>query len=117
MEPNNQMRTYKNSWWNRLGQKIKNMFKAKKEIVNDNEIKEVQNNISKEEFMKIYEEVKKDNIDLRGLDKETLKRVMLMLNEEIEIKQHKLEETLKDIETSIYNLKVYQKELEIKKNS
>lgn len=47
--------------------------------------------MSKKEFLKLYEKAKKDKIDLHTLPEETLKKMCTLLEEEIKMKQRDVE--------------------------
>lgn len=121
MNQNEHMIIYKNNFWRKLKNIIKNIF-AKNEIQdNKEEAKKINDNTqkkSKQEILEIYNNVKLGQIELEELDDDDLYKVMILLKEELEITHSKLKEELKKIDIQLYNLKTYNKEIELlKKNS
>ncbi len=47
--------------------------------------------IDKKEFLELYEKAKKDKVDLNSLPPETLKKMCILLEEEIKIKQKRID--------------------------
>lgn len=84
--------------------KIKNFFrnlfyssKKSENIGLANEKKEnniAQNIVSKDEFMSIYQKAKNKEIDLETLEPKMLEKMCILLEEEISLKQKKLDEKL-----------------------
>ena len=72
-------------------------------------------NVDKEKFFDIYKKVKKQEINIETLDKETNRRILLMIAEEIDINSKKIEQKLKKLEISLENAKIYNKEIELLK--
>lgn len=110
-----QMTTYKNSFWHTMKQSIKNFFYKWKKTSQKASIIESQNKngLTKEEFMKIYNSVKSNNIDFNTLDKEVLYNIVLLLREEIDLLDNNLKEHLTKTEIHLFNLKMYHKQIEL----
>lgn len=120
MEETKQMTTYKSGFWNTLKQKIISIFfKSKKKNYqqtkeeHESNTQNIKDEKSKKEIMEIYNKVKANQINLVDLDKDTLYKIMLLLNEEIEINNKKMEEKIKEIDIHLYNVKMYTKEIEL----
>ena len=64
---------------------------------------------SKKEFMDIYNKVKNGQIDIDVLDEDTQEKIMIMINEEIDLTNKKIYEVLKQSEDM---LDEYEKENE-----
>ncbi len=83
-----------------------NEQKEEKTVIEDT-LKEPQENIlknknmSKEEFMEIYNKVKNKEIDTDTLDEDTLYKIMIMLNEEIELSSKKVYNEIRKTEELI----------------
>lgn len=108
-----QLINYKKSFFTKIKEKFLNFFNRNKNIKKIESIKEVDNeqtdekvhtennlieeqgeidnnkNMSKEEFMEIYNKVKTGEIDTETLEEEILYKIMIMLNEEIELSSEK----------------------------
>lgn len=115
MDENKQMLTYKNGLWSKIKQTIKKLFSKKSNSFSNSSITEVKNiqEHSKEEFMKIYNSVKSNTIDLESLDKKTLYKIMLLLKEEMDLLDKKLSNAFNETDIHLYNLKMYTKEIEL----
>ena len=56
-------------------------------------------NIEKKEFFKIYEKVKKQEIDILTLDQEMIKRILIMIKEELNINNEKINQKFNTLKT------------------
>ena len=61
--------------------------------------KENQFNIEKKEFFRIYEKVKKQEIDILTLDQEMIKRILIMIKEELNINNEKINQKFNTLKT------------------
>ena len=113
-----QMIEYKPNWWNKFKQKLFNFLKIKtqKPINTEQETSQDPKTMPKEEFMEIYKGVKEGTVDMKTLDNKTLERIMILLNEEINLTYNMLKDNLNKIDLSLINMKMYNKEVDIMKN-
>ena len=51
------------------------------------------------------------------MDKETIRRILIMLEEELKINEKKMEEKMQTLEISLDNIQIYQKEIELMKKT
>ena len=91
-------------------------FKNKKLLVQNNEIKDkegrnVNVGISKGEFFDIYNKVKNREIPLDSLGMEELRKIDLMLDEEIKIKTKKIDEQKTKLNMKKIDIKFYKQKL------
>lgn len=113
------------SFWDKLKNKIRNFFFKKKKIAKEpnrqepNQIKpeEAIAPLDKIEFFSLYEQVKKQEVPIETLDKETIRRILIMLEEELKINEKKMEEKMQTLEISLDNIQIYQKEIELMKKT
>ena len=95
MNKNEQMITYKESIWSRIKNKFFNLFfkKNKQEGIDINTEKEGINKKvkTKEEIMEIYNKVKSRQIEVEDIDEDTLDKVILLIREEMELINKKIE--------------------------
>ena len=61
--------------------------------------------MNKKEFFEIYQKVKKQEIEISTLDKETVRRILLLLSEEMEINSRKIENGINQLEKSLMEKK------------
>ena len=61
--------------------------------------------MNKKEFFEIYQKVKKQEIEISALDKETVRRILLLLSEEMEINSRKIENGINQLEKSLMEKK------------
>ncbi len=61
--------------------------------------------MNKKEFFEIYQKVKKQEIEISTLDKETVRRILLLLSEEMEINSRKIENGINKLEKSLMEKK------------
>ena len=66
-------------------------------IIKEKKIEEELNNNQKKEFFEIYNEIKNDKYNLNNLTKEQAKKVITMLNAEIDLKQEKLNKNITEL--------------------
>ena len=115
MNKNEQMIVRKVSFWNRIKQTFKNIFFKSNDFVGTTDNLGIYSDKTKEELMEIYNKVKNYAIDLNELDSDTLYKIMLLLKEEIEISNKKLKEEFNQTTLHLYNLKMYNKQVELLK--
>ena len=60
---------------------------------------------------------KKQEVPIETLDKETIRRILIMLEEELKINEKKMEEKMQTLEISLDNIQIYQKEIELMKKT
>ena len=92
MKDNMQLIKYKKqSFFEKIKNKIINIFSKRENEKNfKDEPKNTISNVSKETFFDIYEKVKKEEINIETLDKETIKKILLMSVEELNINSKKI---------------------------
>ena len=122
MQENKSMQIYKVSIFERIKRKFVSIFSKnnkKTDKVATNDIKQPSyTEEDKKEFLRIYNAAKEGTIDLATLDKGTLYKVMLLANEEMQIKSKKLKEEIDEMNTHIDNLRIYNKQISLlNKNS
>ena len=61
--------------------------------------------MNKKEFFEIYQKVKKQEIEISTLDKETVRRILLLLSEEMEINSRKINNGINQLEKSLMEKK------------
>jgi len=116
METKDKMIIYRHGFWDKIKQKIRSIFLKKQDIYQEQmDIKEKSN--SKEEIMNIYNKVKYGNVNLSDLDKNILYKIMILLNEEIEITSKKMKGKITEANMLLYNIKMHNKELDYKKQN
>lgn len=116
MEPKVQMTEYKKSFWCKIKEKIFNIFFKNKEYIEEknvmvaenNKVEKIEDN-SKKEFMKVYEQVKKQEISLDDLEDNMLYKVMLFLKEEIDITNKKIKAEINETAIHVNNLNLNNK--------
>lgn len=106
-------------FFEKIKNKIKNMLFRNESIVDNCKIKENVTQVSGEDFFEIYKRVKNNEISIDSLDEQTLKRLLRMVIEEINIYDNKINEKIKKFKISLDNAKIYNKEIKvyIKQNS
>lgn len=103
----------KEGFFEKIKNKIKNMFFKNESIVDSYKTKEDIVQISKEDFFEIYKRVKNKELSIDSLDEQTLKKLLRMVIEEMNINDNKINEKLKKFKISLDNAKMYNKELEV----
>lgn len=102
----------KESFFERIKNKIKRMFFKKEQVkVNEENVDYV--GLNKGEFFEIYEKVKNGEMNLENLDKETVVKILRMLKEELNINRNKINEKMNSFKISLDNAKMYNKEIEL----
>lgn len=61
--------------------------------------------MNKKEFFEIYQKVKNQEIEISTLDKETVRRILLLLSEEMEINSRKINNGINKLEKSLMEKK------------
>ena len=61
--------------------------------------------MNKKEFFEIYQKVKKQEIEISTLDKETVRRILLLLSEEMKINSRKINNGINKLEKSLMEKK------------
>lgn len=113
METDKQMIEYKKeTLFSRIKKKIMNFFSRRKETTTQ-VIKEKV--VNKQDFFNTYNAVKEGSIDLDTIEPDTLYRIILLLKEEIDMSCKKADEKIQMIETSLANIKMYSKDIELMK--
>ncbi len=109
----------KEGFFEKIKNKIINMFFKKENTINNYKLKEETIQISKDDFFKTYKRVKNNEISIDTLDEQTLKKILRMVIEEMNINDKKITEKLEKYKISLDNTKMYNKEIEIyiKQNS
>jgi hypothetical protein len=108
----------KYGFFEKIKNKIKGIFSKKEEVkVVTNNINLDKDVIDKKRFFETYEKVKNQEIKIEDLDKETIKKILLMTVEELNINSKKIDEKLKVLKISLDNTKIYSKEIEMMKNN
>lgn len=109
----------KEGFFEKIKNRIKNMFFKKENIEESYNTKENVVQISREDFFEIYKKVKNKELSIDSLDEETLKKLLRMVIEEMNINNNKINEKLVNFKISLDYAKMYNKELEvyIKRNS
>jgi len=121
MDKNEQMITYKESIWTKIKNKFLNLV-FKKKNQNDIDVNKENKNVNipsktKEEIMEIYNKVKSRQMEVEELDEDTLDKVILLIREEMELINKKIEVELNDTKMHLYDLKSYIKDIESAKKS
>ena len=101
----------KENFFSKIKQKILSFFNRKNETKEI--IEEPKTTINKKDFFDIYSNVKNKNLNLDELNKDTLYKVMIMLDEEISGYLKRIEENKDKIDVSVNNLKIYNQELKL----
>lgn len=122
MDKKEHMIIYKESIWSRIKNKFLSLFSKKKNQSNIDSHKEnkIVNTVSKtkEEIMEIYNKVKSRQMEIEELDGDTLDKVILLIREEMDLINKKIENELNDTKMHLHDLKSYIKDIELaKKNS
>lgn len=119
MQENNQMTRYKISFWDKIKKEIRKLFFKNKEIEIYNNKKEIkEEKISKEEVIETYRKIKEGIINIDDLEENLVHKILLLMNEEIKINNQRIKEKIDNMRISLYNIEMYNKEIEIlKKNS
>ena len=121
MEDNKLITVQKTGFFEKVKMFFKKIFNKPLKETNYDEIKINQQGFSKEEkqnFLNQYQDIKNGEQDINSLDDETLKKMILLAYEELEIKSNKAKEELKMLRIQLDNLIINTKELELsKKNS
>lgn len=109
----------KEGFFEKIKNKIKNMFFRNESVIDNSKIKEDVVQINREDFFEIYKKVKNKELSIDSLDEETLKKLLRMVIEEMNINNNKINEKLTNFKISLDNAKMYNRELEvyIKQNS
>lgn len=116
MKDDKQLIKYKKeNFFEKIKNKIIKIFSKKQN--EKNTIQKINvSNIGKEKFFDIYEKVKRQEIKIETLDKETIRKILVMTQEELNLNNKKIEQKLKQLEISLENIKMYNKEIELLKN-
>lgn len=61
--------------------------------------------MDKKEFLKLYEKVKKEEVNINTLDEETIRRIFMIAEEEININNRIINEKLEQLKASLDNSK------------
>ena len=109
MNEEKQLIKYKKGFFRRIKEAFFNIFHKKNEEPELNEDEIMPKIESKKEFMDIYNKVKNGQIDIDVLDEDTQEKIMIMINEEIDLTNKKIYEVLKQSEDM---LDEYEKENE-----
>lgn len=119
MQENNQMTRYKISFWDKIKKEIRKLFFKNKEIEIYNNKKEIkEDKISKEEVIETYRKIKEGIINIDDLEENLVHKILLLMNEEIKINNQRIKEKIDNMRISLYNIEMYNKEIEVlKKNS
>lgn len=119
MQENNQMTRYKISFWDKIKKEIRKLFFKNKEIEIYNNKKEIkEEKISKEEVIETYRKIKEGIINIDDLEENLVHKILLLMNEEIKINNQRIKEKIDNMRISLYNIEMYNKEIEVlKKNS
>ena len=109
----------KEGFFEKIKNKIKNMFFKKESIVDNYDLKKDVAQISREDFFETYKRVKNNEVSIDSLEEQTLKKLLRMVIEEMNINDRKITDKLEKYKVSLDNAKMYNKELEvyIKQNS
>ncbi len=97
--------------WNKIKEFFRNLFKSKKEKLLA-EKSNANTEISKETFFDIYNKVKNKEVSLDSLSLDTLRKIDLMLDEEIEMKTKKIDRQVTEINMKNMDIKYYKEKLE-----
>ena len=119
MKDNVQLIKYeKENFFEKIKNKIINMFSKKKNIkkVSQNTKNNIPN-IDKKSFIDTYEKAKKQEIDIENLDKETIRKILLMEIEELNISSEKIDRKLESFEINLNNVKMYNREIKLLKKN
>ena len=120
MKEEKQMIVYKENWWSKIKLKIIRIFKPNYSEPNNEKMKnteETEKALSKDEFMEVYKGVKAGTVDMKTLDNKTLERIMILLNEEINLTYNILKDKLNKIDLSLFNTMIYAEETKVMMNS
>lgn len=119
MQDNNQMIKYKISFWDKIKKELSKLFFKNKKIETYNNQEEIKKEkISKEEVIESYRKVKEGVINIDDLEEDLVHKILLLMNEEIKINNKKIKEKIENMKISLYNIEMYNKEIEVlKKNS
>ena len=118
MNKDKQMIQYKEKFFSKLKQKIKSLFfKSNIKNIEKENIAASKHNeeLNKEEIMRLYKNVKDEKVDLNNIEAKDLYRVMLLLKEEIEIIENKINREMQDVDIHYNNLKMYNKQVSLLK--
>ena len=129
MSEEKQLIKYKKSFFSKIKEKFISFFRKKNNNYMDSNKKEISENIlnkstfiqnqvkestEKEKFMNLYNKVKKGEIDTESLDEETLHKIIVLLNEEIELTNSKIYEEIKETKEEMNE---YNRQLNLKKHN
>ena len=119
MQENNQMTRYKISFWDKIKKEIRKLFFKNKGIEIYNNKKEIkEEKISKGEVIETYRKIKEGIINIDDLEENLVHKILLLMNEEIKINNQRIKEKIDNMRISLYNIEMYNKEIEVlKKNS
>lgn len=119
MQENNQMTRYKISFLDKIKKGIRKLFFKNKGIEIYNNKKEIkEEKISKEEVIETYRKIKEGIINIDDLEENLVHKILLLMNEEIKINNQRIKEKIDNMRISLYNIEMYNKEIEVlKKNS
>lgn len=95
---NKEIIPYKENIFTRIKNSILKLF-GKKQI--ENNIVQKEEEVAKQELLKIYEGVKKNNDNIDSIDTEQLYKIMLLLNEEINLVNERVNKEIREIEDKI----------------
>lgn len=96
-----QLIKYKKGFFRRIKEAFFNIFHKKNAINDLKEEIEKPKVESKKDFMDIYNKVKNGQMDIDLLDEENQERIMIMINEEIDLTNRKIYEVLKQTENML----------------
>ena len=96
-----QLIKYKKGFFRRIKEAFFNIFHKKNEKNDLREEIEKPKVELKKDFMEIYNKVKNGQVDIDTLDEETQERIMIMINEEIDLTNRKIYEVLKQTENML----------------
>ena len=119
MESKVQIIECKKSFWNKVKEKISKIFFRKRSYIEENSeiikeninIEKAEDN-SKKEFMQVYEQIKNQEISLDEVDDNMLYKVMLLLKEEIDITNKKIDLEINEVAISLNNLNINNNKLQ-----
>ncbi len=103
----------KESFFEKIKNKVKNMFFKNQSIEENQKIKENVEQINRDSFFEVYKKVKNKELSIDTLDQQTLKTLLTMVIEELDINDNKINEKLEKFKISLDNAKMDNKELEV----
>lgn len=129
MSEEKQLIKYKKSFFSKIKEKFISFFHKKNNDYMDLNKTEISENISnkstfkqnlvkesteKEKFMDLYNKVKEGKINTESLDEKTLHKIIVLLNEEIELTNSKIYEEIKETKEEMNE---YNRQLNLKKHN